>query len=214
MSTQKEKKEGCKQCSARSKRTGERCKKKAMRGKNVCMFHGGKSISPPKGNKRALKTGEHEKILLDTLDIEEKRYYQTIKPDPIEECEEKIKILKVRELRMMRRIKTLRDKIASENGAGLVVVAGSKTQTVRDDGEKTTTTTAQTKSPEVLLAETEEALTRVQNELGRWVDRLAMYREKYGKGEEDGPLDITLEIVDMRKKAQNEHQAEAEPAVE
>ena len=33
------------QCTAKSKRSGEQCKKDAMKEKNVCYFHGGKSLS-------------------------------------------------------------------------------------------------------------------------------------------------------------------------
>jgi hypothetical protein len=35
------------QCSAQSKRTGCRCRAPAMTGKNVCRFHGGKSVGRP-----------------------------------------------------------------------------------------------------------------------------------------------------------------------
>jgi hypothetical protein len=36
----------CKRCTAKSKRSGEQCKKPAMRGKAVCDFHGGRSTGP------------------------------------------------------------------------------------------------------------------------------------------------------------------------
>ena len=36
----------CKRCSAKSKRSGEQCKKPALRGKVVCDFHGGRSTGP------------------------------------------------------------------------------------------------------------------------------------------------------------------------
>jgi hypothetical protein len=36
----------CARCAAKSKRTGEQCKKPALRGKAVCDFHGGRSIGP------------------------------------------------------------------------------------------------------------------------------------------------------------------------
>lgn len=36
----------CARCAAKSKRSGEQCKKPAMRGKSVCDFHGGRSTGP------------------------------------------------------------------------------------------------------------------------------------------------------------------------
>ena len=36
----------CLQCHARSKRTGEQCKAPAMKGKQVCKVHGGRSTGP------------------------------------------------------------------------------------------------------------------------------------------------------------------------
>jgi hypothetical protein len=57
----------CKRCSAKSKRSGEQCKKPALRGKAVCEFHGGRSTGPKttegKARQRAavLKTGDYTK---------------------------------------------------------------------------------------------------------------------------------------------------------
>ncbi len=57
----------CKRCTAKSKRSGEQCKKPALRGKAVCDFHGGRSTGPKtaegKARQRAavLKTGDYTK---------------------------------------------------------------------------------------------------------------------------------------------------------
>lgn len=57
----------CVRCSAKSRRSGEQCKKPAMRGKAVCDFHGGRSTGPKtaegKARQRAsvLKTGNYTK---------------------------------------------------------------------------------------------------------------------------------------------------------
>ena len=57
----------CKRCTAKSKRSGEQCKKPALRGKAVCEFHGGRSTGPKtaegKARQRAavLKTGDYTK---------------------------------------------------------------------------------------------------------------------------------------------------------
>ena len=57
----------CRRCTALSKRSGEQCKKPALRGKAVCDFHGGRSTGPKtaegKARQRAavLKTGDYTK---------------------------------------------------------------------------------------------------------------------------------------------------------
>ena len=45
------------QCSAKSKRTGKRCRANSMSGKRVCYHHGGMSPGAPKGNQNAFKHG-------------------------------------------------------------------------------------------------------------------------------------------------------------
>jgi len=53
------------QCSALSKRSGERCKKHAPKGHVVCSMHGGKS---PRGvDSPSFKTGRHSRYLPDRL---------------------------------------------------------------------------------------------------------------------------------------------------
>jgi hypothetical protein len=57
----------CARCAAKSKRSGEQCKKPALRGKAVCDFHGGRSTGPRtqagKARQRAAvtKTGAYTK---------------------------------------------------------------------------------------------------------------------------------------------------------
>ena len=57
----------CARCAAKSKRSGEQCKKPAVRGKAVCDFHGGRSTGPKtqagKDRQRTavLKTGNYTK---------------------------------------------------------------------------------------------------------------------------------------------------------
>lgn len=47
-------------CAAKCKRTGERCRGPAMRGKRVCRSHGGKG-GARKGNRNALKHGRRSR---------------------------------------------------------------------------------------------------------------------------------------------------------
>jgi len=44
----------CRRCQAKSKRSGQQCRKPALKSKNVCGFHGGRSTGPrtPEGRQR------------------------------------------------------------------------------------------------------------------------------------------------------------------
>lgn len=66
---------------------------------------GNSRASPPIGNKNALKTGEYETIFFDTLSDEEKDIYSSLNDDPSFVLSEEIRLLKIRQLRMMKRIK-------------------------------------------------------------------------------------------------------------
>ncbi len=66
------------QCTAKSKRSGERCRNHAVHGKTVCHIHGGKSSGAPKGNKNALTCGAYESISLATMSPEELANAQSV----------------------------------------------------------------------------------------------------------------------------------------
>ncbi|MEX1562801.1 phage terminase small subunit, partial [Enterococcus sp. C52] len=65
---------------------------------------GNSRASPPVGNKNALKTGEYETIFFETLSDEEKDIYSSLNDDPSLVLSEEIRLLKIRQLRMMKRI--------------------------------------------------------------------------------------------------------------
>jgi hypothetical protein len=48
-------------CTAKSKRSQQACRAPAVKGRNVCHIHGGRSPGAPKGNTRALKHGHYSK---------------------------------------------------------------------------------------------------------------------------------------------------------
>ncbi|EFU01476.1 phage terminase small subunit, partial [Enterococcus faecalis] len=73
--------------------------------KNAIGNKGNKTASPPKRNKNAVKTGEYETIFADMLSDEEKDIYSTMNDDPFFILEEEIRILKIRQYRMLKRIK-------------------------------------------------------------------------------------------------------------
>ncbi|NBA38848.1 small subunit of terminase [Enterococcus hirae] len=65
---------------------------------------GNSRASPPVGNKNALKTGEYETIFFETLSDEEKDIYSNLNNDPSFVLSEEIRLLKIRQLRMMKRV--------------------------------------------------------------------------------------------------------------
>ena len=65
---------------------------------------GNSRASPPEGNKNALKTGEYETIFYKTLSDEEKDIYSNLNNDPSFVLSEEIRLLKIRQLRIMKRI--------------------------------------------------------------------------------------------------------------
>lgn len=64
------------QCTATSKRTGKRCRARAMNGRNVCYFHGG--MTPRGVASPHFKTGRYSKYLPDKL----AEKYQLAQGDP------------------------------------------------------------------------------------------------------------------------------------
>ena len=77
--------------------------------------HGG--TGPPQ-NKNAVKTGEFETLFFDTLNPEEKQLASLIQPDKEQLLLQEIRLLTVREHRMLKRIESLRQLEEQEPAAG------------------------------------------------------------------------------------------------
>lgn len=95
-------------CTARSKRTGERCKQPKAEGYQVCRWHGAGG-GPPPGNKNALKHGGQEAIWFDTLTEEEQELVDQVDLDKLAQINNEIKLYDVRVRRMLQRIAKLAD---------------------------------------------------------------------------------------------------------
>lgn len=154
-----------KRCGAK-RRNGEPCQKWALKEKNRCRLHGGKSTgAPPKKmqkNKNAVKTGEYETIWLDTLDDEEKSLVSGIQVDILKMIDESIALLYVRERRMMQRINELRERkfnvISTEKKEGLE--RGEATSVHAKKGELNIET----------IQRIEDALTRLQDKKAKFLE--------------------------------------------
>ncbi|WP_429976646.1 phage terminase small subunit [Enterococcus sp. AZ051] len=157
-------------------------KKGAPKGnQNAVGNRGNSRASPPQRNKNALKTGEHETIFKDLLSEEEKDIYSNLSDDPFFVLSEEIKLLKIRQRRMMQRIKNAEEGLDQEEIERLQQLRKVKEPTVIDGKVVTIKrevlkdvqiTRKQFRRIDNILA-IEEALTRVSAQLHRAVKHLA-----------------------------------------
>ena len=134
---------------------------------------GNKGGSPPKGNKNAIKTGEYETIFADMLSDEEKNIYSNMNDDPFFILDEEIRILKIRQYRMLKRIKDAEAGLNDEEVERLQQlrkvkepsVIDGKMVTVKREVLKDVQITRKTfrKLDDILAIE--DALTRISNQL-------------------------------------------------
>ncbi len=100
-----------KKCEAKT-RAGGSCRQVAgwatnHVGEGRCKLHGGKSPGAPAGNKNAVTTGAYEEISFDRLPDTERELYSRIDPSPKVQAEQEIRLLTIRERRMLARIQDL-----------------------------------------------------------------------------------------------------------
>ncbi|MGF1919500.1 phage terminase small subunit [Enterococcus faecalis] len=126
---------------------------------------GNKGGSPPKGNKNAIKTGEYETIFADMLSDEEKDIYSNLNDDPFFILDEEIRILKIRQYRMLKRIKDAEAGLNDEEVERLQQLRKVKEPSAIDGKMVDVQITRKTfrKLDDILAIE--DALTRVSNQL-------------------------------------------------
>lgn len=89
-------------------------------------MHGGTNAGAPPGNKRALRTGEHETIYADCLDPHELVLFDSISADPHQQLDEQIRLSAIRIRRMMCRITDLERHAHTAGGVGPATAAGHR----------------------------------------------------------------------------------------
>lgn len=116
----------------------------------------------PIGSKNAEKTGEYSTITLDTLSDEEKILYNSIADDPMVLIDENIRLLKIRERRMLWNL----ENIKSEKDA--LTIEETHVVWEKGDAQDSPTRREITKKKQLLIDKIiscEEAITRVQDKL-------------------------------------------------
>lgn len=141
---------------------------------------GNSRASPPKRNKNALKTGEYETIFFDTLSDDEKDIYSSLDDDPSFVLSEEIRLLKIRQLRMMKRIKEAESGLNDEEVDRLQQMRKIKTP-IEKDGKKLEIKREVMQDVQVSrktyrkiddILSIEDALTRISNQLMKAIKQL------------------------------------------
>ena len=193
------------QCTAKSKRTGERCKRFCAPGKTVCKWHGGNSKGAPKGSKRALKHGAYETISLETMFPEEIEYANSVSLDPLTTLREQLRFLRVKEARIAKRMKTALENemnVGNEGKDGkkinaMVTTNATQTKSENAQGEKSVSVTTSSETHEMHYLRLEQAHTIVIDQIRRVLDSIYKIESEAADGEmNDEP--ITVRIVSAR----------------
>lgn len=142
---------------------------------------GNSRASPPVGNKNALKTGEYETIFFETLSDEEKDIYSSLNDDPSFVLSEEIRLLKIRQLRMMKRIQQAEAGLNDEEVERLqqlrniktpLDVGGKKLEIKREVMQDVQITRKTRRKIDDILS-IEDSLTRISNQLSRAIKQLS-----------------------------------------
>ena len=167
-------------CNVARKRGGQPGNKNAV-------GHGG---TGPPGNKNAVTTGEFETLLFDCLDLDERRLADAVPADKEQLLLQEIRLLTVREHRMLKRIDDLQKSEEYFNNGELAegMTMVSRKQGV-DKGKITDLKDFQGKLGQI--QNIEDALTRVQARKQRAVEALHKF------GFEDARLEIELAKVEL-----------------
>lgn len=182
------------QCTAKSKSTGEQCKRRTTHHTGKCRYHGGVDNKPEviskknkeslKGNKNRLTHGARESIWHDVLDEDEIEFAKEVKKlNVLTLINEEIALITIRERRMMQRIKVFRDKY-NEEGFTTVKI---ETERGTSSSKFKRTNTIKEEQAGVLgqIQDIEEALTKVQDKKAKLID----LKHTIEKGE--GPTDTS-----------------------
>ena len=141
---------------------------------------GNSRASPPVGNKNALKTGEYETIFFETLSDEEKDIYSNLNNDPSFVLSEEIRLLKIRQFRMMKRIQQAEAGLNDEEIERLQQLRKIKTP-IEKDGKKLEIKREVMQDVQVSrkthrkiddILSIEDSLTRISNQLAKAIKQM------------------------------------------
>jgi uncharacterized protein YjcR len=190
-------------CGAKLRGKDRTCQNWAMEN-GRCRIHGGKTgkhtgkkHGAPVGSKNALKTGERESIWMEVLYDEELQWLELVKLDVESQLNEEIRLMTIRERRMMQRIEelnqddfttieTVTEKELGFGKAGAIDVTKTSNKQINTLGQ---------------IQQIEEALTRVQEKKAKLLD--LKWKIQHASDGDDGSLEQLVQVIDMSRKAIN-----------
>ncbi|HAR0897386.1 TPA: small subunit of terminase [Enterococcus faecium] len=149
---------------------------------------GNSRASPPVGNKNALKTGEYETIFFETLSDEEKDIYSSLNDNPSFVLSEEIRLLKIRQFRMMKRIQQAEAGLNDEEVErlqqlrkikNLIEKNGKKLEIKREVMQDVQISRKKHRKIDDILS-IEDSLTRISNQLAKAIKQMnELYMNEY-----------------------------------
>ena len=149
---------------------------------------GNSRASPPVGNKNALKTGEYETIFYETLSDEEKDIYSSLNDDPSFVLSEEIRLLKIRQFRMMKIIQQAEAGLNDEEVERLQQLRKIKTP-IEKNGKKLEIKREVMQDVQISrkthrkiddILSIEDSLTRISNQLAKAIKQMnELYMNEY-----------------------------------
>lgn len=132
----------------------------------------------PFGNKKAVTTGEYETIWMDVLQEDEQELVEQVDTDPIQQADEAIKLLTIRERRMLQRIAKLMNGLTEKQKRVLQELKGIKdVMTVHDEKTGVTKTVPFTRT-ELVVSEIEETEYRTIDDIIKLEEALTRVQDK------------------------------------
>ena len=160
--------------------------KGAQPGNQNAAGHGG---TGPPGNKNAVTTGEYEALLFDCLEPEEQKLAAAVQLNKEQLLLQEIRLLTVRERRMLQRIESIRTAVELVNGKEVEGMTSVKIQVGIEKGKATDLVEYQGKMGQIQSIE--DALSRVQARKQAAIDSLHRY------GMDDARLELEMMKLEL-----------------
>lgn len=161
-------------------------------GHGKCKLHGGSSPGAPAANKHALTTGEYETLHVSALSPQEQLLHVAVSVDPRAQAEAAIRLLSIREHRILLRIA---DVLTQDDPDGLLISSVTSHHGWNVKGKVDFSTTERPPLLDAVLR-LEEALTRIQNMKARTIDQLRAILKDTHAEDSSGGLDAITAAID------------------